>query len=556
MKEKSNTTRIVVAIAVLALIIIAVAAIGNLGASKPMSAEDAQKKLDSLYSRLYINRLPIKQDPDFLLGDESETVLVLPDISEYPFIVNPSTGDFLTIYASPDKAEWLRSVADKFNQSGPTVDGRPVSVGIRIIPSGVAADLISSGKYTPDIYAPASSSYGDLILAKGTNLRLVEGKLAKNVSGLVISKKKSDELKAQYGTESPELDNIIDSVFADTLSLGYASPSSDENGFLFVLELFSGLGGDNPFGEESIERLRLFQDKILFLAYESEQLKSALASGILDAAVLDYQSYINSPALGASYEFLPLCRRDGPLYQVGDIGDFKSQITTLFVEFCKSADSQKAASDLGFNNLDSFAKANLIEGADVLRAREVYDREKNGSSAVTAVFVADISGSMEGSPMLNLKASLYRAIDVIDSNANIGLVTFANEVNIAVPIAKFDQIQKSCFSSAVKNMTAGGGTAMFDAIVAAQKMLLDEKAKNPGTKLLLFVLTDGEANLGYTFKDIEKMTKGLNIPIYTIGYNANIEVLQKLSEINEAAAMNADSDNIIYRLESLFRSQT
>ena len=96
---------------------------------------------------------------------------------------------------------------------------------------------------------------------------------------------------------------------------------------------------------------------------------------------------------------------------------------------------------------------------------------------------------------------------------------------------------------------------MFDAIVAAQKMLIDAKLRNPNTKLMLFVLTDGETNRGYSFRDIEGITRGTKIPIYTIGYNADIEILQKVSNINEAATMNADSDNIIYRIESLFNAQ-
>jgi Ca-activated chloride channel family protein len=323
------------------------------------------------------------------------------------------------------------------------------------------------------------------------------------------------------------------------------------------LALFAGFDPNDPLGEESIESLRKFQDKILFVAYENEQLKSALTGGILEAVVLDFQSYFNSPGLKSSYEFVPIGeRRDSPIYEIGEIGALKSQITQKFAEFCKSVESQKSASDKGFNNLNDYAGISAISGTTVLQAKEIYDREKHGSSVVTAVFVADISGSMEGSPILNLKASLYRAIEVIDSNANIGLVTFSDSVDIALPIAKFDPMQRSCFSNAVKNMTAGGGTAMFDAVVVAQKMLTEAKDKSPNTKLLLFVLTDGESNIGHTFKDIEKMTKGLRIPVYTIGYNADIDVLQKLSEINEASAMDADSDNIIYRLESLFRSQT
>ena len=96
---------------------------------------------------------------------------------------------------------------------------------------------------------------------------------------------------------------------------------------------------------------------------------------------------------------------------------------------------------------------------------------------------------------------------------------------------------------------------MFDAVIVAQKMLMDARAQNPNTKLMLFVLTDGEANRGYGFNDVENIVRGVKIPVYTIGYNANIDILQKLSNINEATTMNADSDNVIYRLESLFNAQ-
>ena len=96
---------------------------------------------------------------------------------------------------------------------------------------------------------------------------------------------------------------------------------------------------------------------------------------------------------------------------------------------------------------------------------------------------------------------------------------------------------------------------MFDAIVVAEHMLIEQQQKNPNTRLMIFVLTDGESNRGYSLEDIEDITRGIRIPIYTIGYNADIDVLKEVSDINEAATMDADSDNVIYKLESLFNSQ-
>jgi Ca-activated chloride channel family protein len=519
-----------------------------------VTTEAAIKKLDSLYAPLRINRPTPKLDPDYQ-NDEStvDRIAVLPDISEYPFIVNPTTDNFITIYSSVEKTDWLIYAANKFNQSGATVDGKPVSVGIRAFKSSLGADFISSGKYTPDVYIPKSKIYGDMLSALGIKTNLTESHLVGNVAGIVITKQKNDDLIKKYG--SVDNKSVIESVLKDELALGYSNPLSSEDGFNFLLSVLYEFDSSDPTSDGSVEQLRKFQDKISFVAYEDTQLITALASGTLDAIVIDYQTYANSPNLKSSYEFMPIgMRQDTPVYEIGDLTALKKQIVSQFVNFCKNADSQKAATDRGFNNFDNYSSTITLNGSDILQAQEISNKEKYGSSGLTVVFVADTSGSMEGSPLLNLRAGLNRLIGVIGSNVNVGLVTFSDTVSIDVQIAKFDSIQKSYFSYAVRSISAGGGTAMFDAIVVAQKMLMDTKANNPNTKLMLFVLTDGESNTGYKFKDIEKLARGTKIPMNTIGYNANIDALQKLSELNEAITMNADSENIISRLESLFKA--
>ena len=72
---------------------------------------------------------------------------------------------------------------------------------------------------------------------------------------------------------------------------------------------------------------------------------------------------------------------------------------------------------------------------------------------------------------------------------------------------------------------------------------------------MIFLLSDGEQNVGFSLNDIDSVVKNYQIPIYSIGYNANIEALKRISEINEAATINADSDDIVYQLKNLFNSE-
>lgn len=556
---KNNTiTLIIIAIIVFGLIFSFVYFTQNWGKTKDtVNTEKSIKQLNKLYSSLNVRKLTPQKDNEYV---DNESYSVLPDISEYPFVVNPTTDNFLTIYSSPEKAgtdyeSWLIDVANKFNSSGITIEGTPVSVGIRSISSGLATDFIAAGKYTPDVFAPSNELWGDILIEKGIKTTLVEKRIAGNVAGVVLSKKKNDQLTKKYNKVDSQV--IINGVINNEISVAYTDPYASSTGLNFLLTALYSFDSSNPLSENAISQFKKFQQNIPFTAYNTLQMKESAQSGSLDGFLLEYQTFVNSPDLQSSYVFIPFgVRHDQPIYEIGNLSQIKKEITNAFVEFCKTDESQKMATEKGFNGLNDYSyDKEFSDGNIILKAQEIWKTEKTGSGGLTAVFVADISGSMEGSPLLKLKASLNQAINFIGSDADVGFVTFSDTVNIAVPIAKFDSTQKSYFSNAVKNLRAGGGTAMFDAIIVAEKMLVEAQEKNPDTKLMLFVLTDGETNRGYDFSDIESITRGIKVPIYTIGYNADIDVLKEISNINEAATMNAENDNIIYRLESLFNSQ-
>ena len=54
-----------------------------------------------------------------------------------------------------------------------------------------------------------------------------------------------------------------------------------------------------------------------------------------------------------------------------------------------------------------------------------------------------------------------------------------------------------------------------------------------------FVLTDGATNEGFSLGDAQKVIQGLKVPVYTIGYEADLKVSKQLSSLVEAANTNA-----------------
>ena len=558
MKKQNKFLFVLIGVLLFGIIFLVISLTKDIGKSNlTLSMESSIKDLDALYKTVSVKDYKVQKSNAITTNEQ---IAILPDISEYPFVVNPTTDNYITIYSSTEKANenynaWLCQVADNFNNANHTVNGVPVSVGIRAVSSNLAVDFITSEKYIPDLFIPSSELYGMLLDNSEKKYTKVSDSVVNNVSGIIISSKTKSTIEQKYKVS--DLEAIVNCVLNGECIVGYTNPLSNEDGLNYLLTLLSLFDDKNPLSDVAIDKLKAYQDQIPYVPYDINQLQDSLLNGTIDGFASNYKTYYSIPEIRSSCEFIPFgVVQSSPAYVVSDLSNMKNDIINGFLDFCKNEESQKLAIDAGFNAKQDYQyNGYQYSGAQIIDAQNIWKKEKNGSSDLTAVFVSDISGSMEGSPLLKLKASLNRASTFIDENTNIGLVTFSDTVNITLPIAKFDNTQKAYFLNAVKSMRASGGTAMFDAIIVAEHMLMEKYKENPNTRLMLFVLTDGESNRGHELEDIEQVSKDLRIPIYTIGYNADIDVLQEVSDINEATTMDADSDNVIYKLESLFNSQ-
>jgi Ca-activated chloride channel family protein len=244
------------------------------------------------------------------------------------------------------------------------------------------------------------------------------------------------------------------------------------------------------------------------------------------------------------------------LYALGDLPQAKLDIIKKFADFVAQNNYQQSAKEKGFNNLEDYkSELAVVDGNLLSSAQKLWKEKKNGNKAIAAVFVTDVSGSMDGEPINRLKESLLKGQKYLGRDNSIGLVSYSSDVTINLPIAKYDTNQQSMFVGAVNSLQASGGTATFDGIVVALKMLQDELAINPTVKPMIFVLSDGETNEGYSLKDIKGLIETYKVPIFTVGYNANIKALQSISSINEAASINADTDDVVYKIGNLFNVQ-
>ena len=479
----------------------------------------------------------------------------LPEITKYPLVVDSNADVNLEIMTSPEKAgesyeSWLVDVAMDFNrENNETKNGKTIGIQVRSVSSGLAADYIISHKHTPQMFTPSNYLWGEYVNANGGNVTLFNERLVGNTAGLLIDK------NSEYKT----FEEIIKAVQDGKINIGYTNPQASSTGMNLLLSILK-MSDDQMFNDAGIEGFSKFQQNIPFVAYNTMQMRDSAQKGTLDGMILEYQTYINEPNINKLYNFIPFgVRHDNPLYVVNQdyLSEDELEGIKIFNDYCMDSKSQDIATKKGFNANDDYKTEVAFTGSEVNKALEVYKANKDNGKDIIAVFVADCSGSMYGDPIIQLKESLSNGMQYINENNYVGLVSYSDDVNIEVPIAKFDMNQKAYFQGGINSLTANGSTASYDAVVVAMDMIEKAKADKPDAKAMIFLLSDGYQNVGYNLNTIKPALKESNIPVYTISYtsDADTNAMRELSEVNEAATINADSEDIVYKIKSLFNSQ-
>lgn len=552
--NKVIAASVIGAIVVIALVIVGIISMMVNNVTERNNLKSAS--LDEMLKRVDITTAtPVKGSISL---DDASLYDELPDIEKYPLAVKGEGDIDIEIFTSGEKAgkdynSWLIECAKDFNQSDITVAGnQTVSISVRAVSSGLAADYIISGRYYPDLYTPSNQLFGDYAVAQGGSLELYNSRLIGNTAGILV--KKNSEYK--------DIKSIVEAVIDGKLNIGYTNPQTSATGLNMMLQILKIYDSENILSDTASKAFSDFNSNIPFVAYTTQQMADNASSGVLDGMVSEYQAYINDSNLTSMYDFIPFgVRHDNPLYIVNKSDKSSAELEAIEAvnNYLKDDNAQNIASKDGFNANDDYKSDFSVSGAEVTQALTAYKTLKDSGKDIIAVFVADCSGSMSGEPMAQLKESLSNGMRYINDNNYVGLVSYSNDVTIELPVNPFDLNQKSYFQGAVNNLNASGGTSSYEAILTAVQMVQDEQAKHPDAKTMIFLLSDGMANGYYRIDDIEHIVRDSGIPVYTIGYNLSkseeTDELSRLSAINEAGAINADSDDIIYQIKSLFNSQ-
>ena len=483
---------------------------------------------------------------------------VLPDINViHPLTIVGENDIDAEIFVSPEKASdgldgLFLLFANDFNDQNLEIDGRSISVSIRAIPSGVAVDYINSGRHIPDAFSPSNIEWGELL--NPGRMSLITERTVGNTSGIIIHPDTYSTIETEHGVV--ELSQIVESVSNGESILGYTNPLTSSSGLNLMVELVDYF---NETTNQPDEALTALLERTPAPFQTTLQLREAIRQNAVHMASISYQTFINTPELN-SYIFVPIGnRQDSPMYISDQADDLTAQVVDAFVQFILTDENQQIANDYGFNNLDDYTSARPdITREVIISAQENWRNLRSTARPIVAVFVTDVSGSMRGTPIQTLQSALLNSMQYITSNTYVGIVSYSNIVTIELPIAPFDMTQRAYFTGVVENFTIGGSTATYNATLVALDMILEAMEEIPNATPLLFVLSDGEANSGFTLEHVSPMIRALEIPIIAIGYNAEpheLDELYRLANINESIMIDATNEDIIHHLRQLFNTE-
>jgi VWFA-related protein len=137
--------------------------------------------------------------------------------------------------------------------------------------------------------------------------------------------------------------------------------------------------------------------------------------------------------------------------------------------------------------------------------------ERNDGAPVSMAFLVDTSGSMEiAGKMENTKRAIRSIVEARQPGDDFALFAFSEgEVRM---VAEFSSDPQKILA-ALRELSAGGQTALFDAVAATPKLL---KGKNAKRAILLF--TDGVDNASkLTPGEMAEILQQVSTPVYAIG---------------------------------------
>jgi Ca-activated chloride channel homolog len=239
--------------------------------------------------------------------------------------------------------------------------------------------------------------------------------------------------------------------------------------------------------------------------------------------------------------------------------------------FLLAAPQQRTLQDAGYRDAGGRAGASLDQPHGLLAdhpqktikppAASVLDKLQASwwqvRKPARILVIIDISGSMDepvqgtGTTKLGLvKVALTAALDKIGDSDQVGVWTFSNEHQVALPISAVGD-SRTQLKQGIGALAAGGGTLLYETVQDGFDYMRAQL--DPSHITAVVVLTDGDDNnsrpgaLGRLLAAEAAQPAGGTVRVFTIAYgvDANRDILRRIAQASGAGSYDASNPALI-----------
>ena len=276
--------------------------------------------------------------------------------------------------------------------------------------------------------------------------------------------------------------------------------------------------------------------------------------------VLDYNASRPTTPLVAVYPKDGTMVADHPyaILSASWIGAPQRAAAQAFLTWLQAPERQKRFLSAGFRDANGHAAAKLgldegivPEGPALIfkpPAPAVLDLVRkswdNVRKRVRILLVLDVSGSMDGEKLTQVKAAGDAVLKVFSPNDQVGLWAFSDRIYHLEPIEQVGT-HRADITRQIDALAASGGTALYR---ATQDAVSEMQASWDPTRInAVVLLTDGQ-NSDPSNNDLAGLLRSLGsqpptttVPVFTIGYgrDADLGTLKRISQASTGRSYNA-----------------
>jgi Ca-activated chloride channel family protein len=486
----------------------------------------------------------------------------------------PSNAVVLDVIANSALKPWLEDAVEAFNaQKVKTEDKKRIYVQLSSMDAGEAVTSIVDGEGSPALWIPDEPVWVDVLASEG--VADFQGDCVSIAeSPLVIAMwRPVAEALGWPGRELGWLD--IGSLAADpsawdyysggqygpSLRLGHTHPGLSSTGAETLLAVVQAAQSkEDTVSVEDIQQpivqasVGAFEGAVSWFSKDTDTLGATMsARGIqyLGAAVV-YESTVayyggGDPDIVPIYPFEGTYLSTHPACINGAMDAQNTDAAIIFRQYLMGEEGQEMALETGLRPVSSqvsigepldetrgvdLSKPAVVFGApsaDVIYA--IQELWQSARKDVNLVMLLDVSGSMEGDKITNVRDAAVQFVNQMGDEDVITLIAFADTPQILI-YHEMAGAARDRLVSTIRGLDAWGDTTLYDAI-AEGSMVIANTTSSQRTNALV-VLTDGmdTASTRYVFnQELVDLATANGTTIFTIAYGSDADeaLLQSLA---------------------------